>query len=185
MVKQVLEGHTALGRTKRTRIVVILTCLFLCGASLIDLEAKPEYKPINEALDQIRLRSEGPIQVLHDASVPRDRLYSILPYGTWFENKHLWIHVQGVVVNQVALGVLYVEFRTCEEAEEGLERRLKGDSIGLVLEGRRFGRFAIFVSRPSNAPENTVEMIFSAWESRRNGNRAPASPPQKSIVTGA
>src|SRR3989304_3779537 len=42
MVKQVLEGHTALGRTKRTRIVVILTCLFLCGASLIDLEAKPE-----------------------------------------------------------------------------------------------------------------------------------------------
>ena len=185
MVRQVLEGHTALGRTKRTRVVVILACLFLCGASLIDLEAKPEYKPINEALDQIRLRSEGPIQVLRNISVPRDRLYSIPPYETWFENKHLWIHVQGVVVNDVALGVLYVEFRTCEEAEEGLERRLKGDSIGLVLKGRRFGRFAIFVSRPSNAPENTIEIIFSALERRYSGSAAPAPLPPKSIVTGA
>lgn len=173
MVKQVLEGHTALGSSKRTRILVILICLCLCGVSLIDLEAKPEYKPINEALDRIRLRSEGPIEVLREVSIPRDRLYTIQPYETWFANKHLWIHVQGLLVNDAPLGVLYVEFRNEEEAQEGLEGRLKKDPSGLELVGRRYGRFAIFVTQPSYSPENSIKTVFAEIEARWQESPAP------------
>ena len=166
MVREVLEGHTALGKSKKTRILIISLCLMLCGASLIDLEAKPEYKPVNEALDQIRLRSEGPIEVLHDVSIPRDRLYTIHPYKKWFDDKQIWVHVQGVIVNQTPVGVLYVEFRNDEDAQEGLKGRLSHDNGATILEGRRFGRFAIFVTRPSHTEEKTHQAIFSALAGR-------------------